>query len=174
MKKLYLISSLSVLSLSAISAVPQKRKNINLNNEICEYITVNGAQVKVCVSGIPASSQILRQDLGLIQLKAKNLIKKQAAKNNSAKARENFTPLPESTVTELTDLESDYPGTETESNDPSSPDVSSYDPSSPDVSSYDPSSPDVSSYDPSSPALTPPPSFTLLTNPGTAYPLKFF
>ena len=175
MKKFRNKICLGLISLAICSqaqAAPSRRPvKVSLNNELCEYLNISGAQIKVCVSGAPKSSQIPREELGLIQLKAKSLLKKQALKNNF----KNNQVLPENEIDEVADPDSDVTvTTSTQERDPSAPDVSSYDPSAPDVSSYDPSSPDISSPSYSStPAIPTSPTFVNITSPNI-YPLKVF
>ncbi len=88
MKKFYLISSLSVLSLSAISAA-------NVNNrgtkkirpsasQACQTTQVGTANVTVCVDGPVESSSLSREQLSTIQLVTSNLFKRHAKMNSKA------------------------------------------------------------------------------------------
>ncbi len=77
MKKFYLISSLSVLSLSAISANSTKKnvRKLQSNNQACQSLQVSGAEINICLSGRPNSS-LTRSDLTQVQTIANSLFKK--------------------------------------------------------------------------------------------------
>ena len=96
MKKFYLISSLSVLSLSAISAA-------NVNNrgtkkirpsasQACQTTQVGTANVTVCVDGPVESSSLSREQLSNIQLVTSNLFKRHAKMNSKAWVSPGYAP----------------------------------------------------------------------------------
>jgi hypothetical protein len=88
MKKLYLISSLSVLSLSAISAANVNNKGTKKirpsASQACQTTKVGTANVSVCVNGPVASSSLSREQLSTIQQVTNNLFKRHARMNSKA------------------------------------------------------------------------------------------
>ncbi len=87
MKKLYLISSLSVLSLSAISAANVKKvnKKISTSRQNCQTTKVAGAKITTCIEGERATS-LTRAELSSVQLMISNLVKRQSRVQSSTKA----------------------------------------------------------------------------------------
>lgn len=172
MKKFRNKICLGLISLAICSqaqAVPSRRPvKLNLNNELCEYLNISGAQIKVCVSGAPTSPQIPREDLGLIQLKAKSLLKRQALKNNF----KNNQVLPENEIDDVADPDSDVTvTTTTQKDDPSLPGVRPLDPSGPNNNSNNDSRPGDNNQSYSSTQAIP--TFVNITSPNI-YPLKVF
>jgi|GEM_PF-5978995 len=96
MKKFYLISSLSVLSLSAISAANvnnRSAKKIRPSaSQACQTTQVGTANVTVCVDGPVASSSLSREQLSTIQQVTSNLFKRHARMNSKAWVSPGYAP----------------------------------------------------------------------------------
>jgi hypothetical protein len=79
MKKLYLISMMSALSINAISAANVKKgtkKHYGMNSNCNQYKTEGNSIVTICIDQVQPGSQLARTDLTQIPLAVNSLYKK--------------------------------------------------------------------------------------------------